>query len=374
MPSNGQIRYAACIRSHMNPAQRAVAECEGPAFYNWSKEKMSTFITDWKQILNNLTCWSDFPKSAMKQIAEDYRNSQLKDSYARKLPLIVNAASVQVEDVPSVKIDAKPKVLPDPKQQIEDWLKKVYACAKSMAFPDDFIKDITSTDNFALDNLVECMALIAGDLGATEEQEVSFMKNPEELQRWFENNYRQIAVNMGITNTHWLYLSDMKPEEIKMWVILTKNWRARMHLMNMFRMAIAKFGDDKKDKKLEMEKKFYDAKENTKDLYLYFKQIQADLPPLKELNEKHPKIFHHYWIDGKRAMLTRYWCDTVSHTNDEWWEYLEFSPESGHGFRMSKKTFDSLLADGELLVEKPVNKKKRSAPYGGSDSSKKQKK
>lgn len=101
MPSNKQIRYAVCIWSHMNPEQRLCA-CEEGEFYNMSQDKMTDFITNWKHLLNGVKCWSNFPKTAMQEIAEDYRNNQLKASYCSRLPRIVRSSSVQVEEVPSV--------------------------------------------------------------------------------------------------------------------------------------------------------------------------------------------------------------------------------------------------------------------------------
>ena len=101
MPSNKQIRYAVCIWSHMNPEQRLCA-CEEGEFYNMSQDKMTDFITNWKYLLNGVKCWSNFPKTAMQEIAEDYRNNQLKASYCSRLPRIVRSSSVQVEEVASV--------------------------------------------------------------------------------------------------------------------------------------------------------------------------------------------------------------------------------------------------------------------------------
>lgn len=101
MPSNKQIRYAVCIWSHMNPEQRLCA-CEEGEFYNMSQDKMTDFITNWKHLLNGVKCWSNFPITAMQEIAEDYRNNQLKASYCSWLPRIVRSSSVQVEEVASV--------------------------------------------------------------------------------------------------------------------------------------------------------------------------------------------------------------------------------------------------------------------------------
>ena len=368
--SEAQIRYAVCIRFNMTEDEQSNSGCHEDDFYGWSKKKMSKFIDSNKEFAKGKDKWRNFPKSAMREIAEDYVNGEVKDSYdTYSLPLVVPSHSIGVEEVPSVVPELMPRtqaqadqVVEAQMKKLETWLKQVDACARAMAIRKEVIEMIARNDSIQKDKLVHFMVSIAMDLGITEDEEISFLKDPTKLQAWFEKNYNQKAVDMGMTRNYGIYLGDRTPEERKKWVVGAKLWRARNTLNVLFQLTIAdmKGHQEYATKRREMLQMWGGKNCSTEKLYELYKQVRpAHLPSLKDLDEKHPKIFHRYWfVSGTTpwsAVLTDYWCDTITHDEEAWYEYVEFSPDGDrHGFRMSKQKFDRGLLYNEILVEKPA--------------------
>jgi hypothetical protein len=89
--SKFQIRYAVVIRNNMKEKDRKDSRCDGSNFYSWGRTKISNFITDYKHFANGKDKWQKFPKSAVSEIAVDYRRGEVKESYVK-----VNAHSTTI--------------------------------------------------------------------------------------------------------------------------------------------------------------------------------------------------------------------------------------------------------------------------------------